>query len=88
MRLPKAAGHAHSLVRKLMRPRRSQVFEQGMEAAAVTAIVARTTAVPTSPPEAITFDRPFATAVVHGGSGTVLFLGEVQAPEQWSGGRR
>ncbi len=63
----------------------TQVDEVGTEAAAVTAILAKATAAPTETPETLTFDRPFAMAVVHGATGTVLFMGEVLKPERWSG---
>lgn len=58
-----------------------EVNEQGAEAAAVTALIMRTTALmPGREPEAVTFDRPFLYAIVDNPTGSLLFVGTVADP--------
>ncbi len=58
-----------------------KVDEEGTEAAAATAVVvaSRGAARPV-PPVVVRADRPFAFAIVHRASGTILFLGRVLDP--------
>ncbi len=59
------------------------VNENGTEAAAVTAVGMFTTSMPADPPEKIYFtvDRPFLFAITEKTTGTILFMGEMNAPE-------
>lgn len=59
------------------------VNENGTEAAAVTAVGMFTTSMPVDPPEKIYFtvDRPFLFAITEKTTGTILFIGEMNAPE-------
>lgn len=56
------------------------VDEWGTEAAAVTGLGMRVTALPADPPVEIRADRPFAFAVVHRPTQTPLFVGQVTDP--------
>lgn len=58
------------------------VNENGTEAAAVTAVGVYTTSMPVDPPEKIYFtvDRPFLFAITEKTTGTILFMGEMNAP--------
>jgi serpin B len=69
-----------------MLPRWAQVDEAGTEAAAATVVGIVATAAPADLPVTVKLDRPFAMAVVHEASRALLFLGEVQAPEEWKRG--
>jgi serine protease inhibitor len=63
-----------------------QVDEAGTEAAAVTAVMMLKSALIREPPTLfLKFDRPFAFAVVHHGTGAALFAGELRQPEAWGG---
>jgi serine protease inhibitor len=59
------------------------VNENGTEAAAVTAVGMYTTSMPVDPPQKINFkvDRPFLFAISEKTTGTILFIGEMNAPE-------
>ncbi len=57
------------------------VDEEGTEAAAATAIVGGTTAIPVTPtPIEFRVDRPFLFAIQHRSTGAVLFLGRIMNP--------
>jgi serpin B len=59
-----------------------EVNEKGTEAAAVTAIVIRTTsAMPTEKPFHMVVDRPFLLAIVDDETGLILFMGAISDPE-------
>ena len=59
------------------------VNENGTEAAAVTAVGVFTTSMPVDPPQKIKFtvDRPFLFTISEKSTGTILFVGEMNAPE-------
>jgi serine protease inhibitor len=59
------------------------VNENGTEAAAVTAVGISVTSMPVDPPQKINFkvDRPFLFALSEKTTGTILFIGEMNAPE-------
>jgi serine protease inhibitor len=59
------------------------VNENGTEAAAVTAVGISVTSMPVDPPQKINFkvDRPFLFAISEKSTGTILFIGEMNAPE-------
>jgi serpin B len=59
------------------------VNENGTEAAAVTAVGIFTTSMPVDPPQKIKFtvDRPFLFTISEKTTGTILFIGEMNAPE-------
>jgi len=59
------------------------VNENGTEAAAVTAVGISVTSMPVDPPQKINFmvDRPFLFAISEKTTGTILFIGEMKAPE-------
>jgi serine protease inhibitor len=59
------------------------VNENGTEAAAVTAVGMSTTSMPVDPPLKINFmvDRPFLFTISEKTTGTILFIGEMNAPE-------
>lgn len=59
------------------------VNENGTEAAAVTAVGMITTGMPVDPPQKIYFtvDRPFIFSIAEKTTGTILFIGEMNAPE-------
>jgi serine protease inhibitor len=59
------------------------VNENGTEAAAVTAVGMYTTSMPVDPPQKINFkvDRPFLFTISEKSTGTILFIGEMKAPE-------
>lgn len=59
------------------------VNENGTEAAAVTAVGMFTTGMPVDPPQKIYFtvDRPFLFSITEKTTGTILFIGEMNAPE-------
>lgn len=58
-----------------------EVDEAGTEAAAATAVIMQTTAIPAEPTE-LTIDRPFLFLIRDIETGTVLFLGRVMNPAQ------
>lgn len=59
------------------------VDESGTEAAAVTTILARTTAfIPGRITEPLVFDRPFIFLIVDESSKAVLFMGTVRDPSK------
>lgn len=64
-----------------------KVDEQGTEAAAATAVMMMRSAMPRMDSEELflKFDRPFVFSVVNNETGVALFVGEVNAPEKWSG---
>ena len=55
------------------------VDEEGTEAAAATAVVMMTRAMP-RPPRVLKFDRPFVFAIEHAATGRVVFAGVVADP--------
>jgi serpin B len=59
------------------------VNESGTEAAAVTAVGISVTSMPMDPPKKINFrvDRPFIFTITEKNTGTILFIGEIRAPE-------
>lgn len=54
--------------------------ERGLEAAAATAVMMRTTGMPGGPPVPFACDRPFLWLARHAASGAVLFIGRVERP--------
>lgn len=58
------------------------VDERGTEAAAVTAVGMRTTALPPEPKVKISADRAFAFTITHKATGTPLFTGQVTDPAE------
>lgn len=57
------------------------VNENGTEAAAVTAVGISVTSMPIDPPVRFYVDRPFLFAISEKTTGTILFIGEMNAPE-------
>jgi serpin B len=57
-----------------------EVSEEGAEAAAVTAITARTTTAFRPPPASFTIDRPFLFYIVDSRTGAILFQGRIADP--------
>ena len=57
-----------------------EVNEEGTEAAAATAAVMMTRALPMHPPPQVVVDRPFVFAVRDIKSGLLLFIGKVESP--------
>ncbi|MFM8978999.1 MAG: serpin family protein, partial [Planctomycetia bacterium] len=55
--------------------------ERGLEAAAATAVMMRTTGMPGEPPVAFACDRPFLWLARHAATGAVLFMGRVARPQ-------
>merc|ERR1719240_475437 len=55
------------------------VDEEGTEAAAATAVMMATRAMP-RPPRVLKFDRPFVFAIEHAATGRVVFAGVVADP--------
>lgn len=54
------------------------VDEEGTEAAAATAVIIGLESMP--PPATVTVDRPFLFLIEHGGTGEILFIGQVTDP--------
>ncbi len=59
-----------------------RVDEEGTEAAAVTSTGIRATAMPLNPPATMVVNRPFVYAIVAKDSGSILFLGQINNPNQ------
>jgi len=57
-----------------------KVDEGGTEAAAATAVIIRATSAPIDRPLDLTIDRPFLFLIRHGGTGEILFMGQVTNP--------
>ncbi|MDQ7053726.1 MAG: serpin family protein [candidate division KSB1 bacterium] len=57
-----------------------EVNEEGTEAAAVTVVAVRSTAIGPSGPKLFRVDRPFLFVIREKNSGTILFIGKVLDP--------
>jgi serpin B len=58
-----------------------EVNEKGTEAAAATALVARTASISTRQPREFRADHPFVFLIRESTTGTILFMGRVSVPE-------
>jgi serpin B len=56
-----------------------EVAENGVEAAAATAVLVAGTSAATTPPPSVTFDHPFLVSIVDS-SGAIVFLGQIGDP--------
>lgn len=76
-------GPGEKALQRVLQRARVDVDEEGTRAAATTVVTARAVAF-RQPAFQITFDRPFAWAVEHAPTGTLLFVGRVLNPTERS----
>jgi serpin B len=77
-------GPGDKALGRILQLARVDLDEQGTRAAAVTVVTARATSLLLDPPPPfdLRFDRPFLWAIEHRPTGTLLFLGIVNDPEE------
>ncbi len=81
-RLIEGAGPGDLVISKVLHKTFLDIDEKGTEAAAATAIIMERTAIfiPDEDPVEFRADHPFLIALRHKPTGTVMFMGRVEAP--------